>query len=138
MPQIDFHILPDSDGRLLYTCRLAEKAYRRDHTVCILADNPQQADELDRLLWTFREGSFVPHERCEEGFDELTPVLITATLPLPRRDVLITLASVMPESLDAFDRMIEVVDQTPDILAGSRDRFRRYRQQGQSPEVIKL
>src|SRR3569832_2056639 len=69
MTRVDFYILPDAstDGRERLACRLADKAYRLGHEVYIHARDRQHAARLDELLWTFRAGSFVPHQRVDEG-----------------------------------------------------------------------
>ncbi|MEZ5578324.1 MAG: DNA polymerase III subunit chi [Candidatus Competibacteraceae bacterium] len=44
-------------------CRLADKAYGLGHTVYLFTASEARAAALDDLLWTFRQDSFVPHER---------------------------------------------------------------------------
>jgi len=63
--RIDFYVLaaPGASSRLHFACRLTEKAYGMDTNVYAHTSSPGQADQLDQLLWTFRDGSFVPHER---------------------------------------------------------------------------
>ena len=77
MARIDFYILDQAGpkARLVFACRLAEKAWRLDNTVHVLAEDDRTARELDELLWTFRDGSFVPHERIGAGEPE-SPVTI--------------------------------------------------------------
>jgi DNA polymerase-3 subunit chi len=68
MTRVDFYILPPGDERqrLVFACRLTEKAYRQGLTVYLRAGDETTASQLDQLLWTFRQGSFVPHARAEE------------------------------------------------------------------------
>ena len=63
MARVDFYILaqPDERERQLLACKLAEKAWRPDHSVYIHTRDPADAEHLYDLLWTFRDGSFVPH-----------------------------------------------------------------------------
>jgi DNA polymerase-3 subunit chi len=65
MARVDFYLLNQAGqhSRQTFACRLAEKAYRLNNTVHIHAGSRGDADRLDELLWTFRDGSFVPHER---------------------------------------------------------------------------
>jgi len=78
VPRIDFYVLPDQkdNGRALLACRLADKAYSLGHTVYVLAGSEAQAAALDDLLWTFRQDSFIPHERYPLVGEESSPVLI--------------------------------------------------------------
>ena len=63
MTRIDFY-LPGAgarDNRFGLACRLADKAYHQGRRVYLHAASAEQARHLDRLLWTFRDQSFVPH-----------------------------------------------------------------------------
>ena len=58
MARIDFYVLRQSSeqARQQFACKLAEKAYRLNNTVHIVAGNRADARRLDELLWTFRVG----------------------------------------------------------------------------------
>lgn len=141
MPRIDFYVLPDQrdNGRALLACRLADKAYNLGHTVYILTASEAQVAALDDLLWTFRQDSFIPHERYPLAGEESSPVLIGATLPAEvNRQVLINYTDGLPEGFERFERVVELVDSQPEVLAKSRERFRQYREKGLTPETHKL
>ncbi|MBL8260136.1 MAG: DNA polymerase III subunit chi [Candidatus Competibacteraceae bacterium] len=139
--RVDFYVLSDQkdNGRALLACRLIDKAYNLGHSVYLLAASGPQAGALDDLLWTFRQDSFIPHERYPlEGEDD-SPVLIGTALPDDRMaQVLINLSDRLPEGLERFERIVELVDQHPEVLAASRERFRQYRERGLTPETHKL
>ena len=141
MPRIDFYVLPDQrdNGRALLACRLADKAYNLGHTVYILTASEAQVAALDDLLWTFRQDSFIPHERYPLAGEESSPVLIGATLPAEvNGQVLINYTDGLPEGFERFERVVELVDSQPEVLAKSRERFRQYREKGLTPETHKL
>jgi DNA polymerase-3 subunit chi len=141
MPRIDFYVLPDyrDNGRALLACRLADKAYNLGHTVYILAASDAQAAALDDLLWTFRQDSFIPHERYPLVGEEGSPVLVGTVLPAEATaQVLINFADRLPEGFERFERVVELVDQNPEVLAKSRERFKQYREWGCAPETHKL
>ncbi len=141
VPRIDFYVLPDQkdNGRALLACRLADKAYSLGHTVYVLAGSEAQAAALDDLLWTFRQDSFIPHERYPLVGEESSPVLIGTVLPAEATaQVLINFAGRLPEGFERYERVVELVDQHPEVLAKSRERFRQYREQGCAPETHKL
>ena len=47
---------------LVYACRLVEKGYKQGtSSIYIHCNNEEEANEIDALLWTFRQESFVPH-----------------------------------------------------------------------------
>lgn len=141
MPRIDFYVLPDQkdNGRALLACRLADKAYNLGHTVYILTASDAQAAALDDLLWTFRQDSFIPHERYPLAGEESSPVLIGTVAPVEASaQVLINFTDRLPEGFERYERVVELVDQNPDVLAKSRERFRQYRERGCAPETHKL
>jgi len=139
MARIDFYILNQAGqhSRQTFACRLAEKAYRLKNTVHIQAGNRADADRLDELLWTFRDGSFVPHERCTDSTGEaFSPVTIGCEDdPIEPRDLLINLCDEIPRCAEAFPRVAELVTSDDDSKQLSRKRFATYRDQGHTLET---
>ena len=79
MARVDFYILAQADERArhMLACKLAEKAWRLDNSVYIHANNRSEAEHLDQLLWTFRDGSFVPHGLLgRNDGTETSPIMI--------------------------------------------------------------
>ena len=142
MARIDFYILNQAgpQSRHAFACRLAEKAYRLEHTVHIHAATREDADRIDDLLWTFRDGSFVPHHRLgAAAVDMASPVTIGCdTDPVEPRDLLINLCDDIPACAEAFPRVAELVTSDPDCKQQSRRRFAAYRDQGHTLETHKV
>ena len=68
-----------------------------------------------------------------------TVVLVGTAAPvMVEAQVLINLADALPEGFERYERVVELVDQHPEVLAQSRERFRQYREQGCAPETHKL
>jgi DNA polymerase-3 subunit chi len=142
MARIDFYILNQAGtrSRQAFACRLAEKAYRLDNTVHIHAGSRDDAEFLDELLWTFRDGSFVPHELLASATAEPeTPVTIgygeAASGP---RDLLINLCDGIPGCADSFPRVAELVSSDEDCRSEGRRRFVEYRERGHALETHKV
>jgi len=134
MARIDFYVLSQSgeQARQLFACRLAEKAYRLDNTVHIHAHDRAEAERIDQLLWTFRDGSFVPHEVAQPGAHNTgSPVTIGCdSADIGPRDLLINLCDIVPACIDTFPRIAELVTSDDDSKLKSRKRFATYRDQG--------
>ena len=97
------------------------------------------AERLDDLMWTFRQNSFVPHALLPVGPEDRSPILIGwREPPQSATQVLINLTDQVPEFFQNFDRVLEVVDQEPEVLQHSRTRFKHYREQGLKPGAHKL
>lgn len=137
MPRIDFYTLePASPGdRYLLTCRLVERARDEGLRVLIHCPDAERARALDRLLWTYRQDSFIPHGLVGQTDPVLTPVLIGRDgSPEGQDQVLINLAAEVPAFFTRFQRVCEPVDQDPTVRAAARERFRHYRDQGHPPQ----
>jgi DNA polymerase-3 subunit chi len=140
MTKVDFYLLGGDDSRERIACRLAEKAWRLGNRVYLLAPDKPAAHELDDLLWTFSQGSFVPHAVCEQEADaETHPVLIGhAEPPASLQDVLISLAPDVPAWFSRFTRVAELVGAAEEDKARGRERFRFYRERGYPLETHKI
>lgn len=142
MAKVDFYVLKASGdaARQHFACRLAEKAYRLENTVHIKAADENSASKLDDMLWTFRDGSFVPHELVSgPGADQDVPVTIgTADSGTGNRDLLINLGDTLPADLSSYGRIAEIVASDDNSKAQSRNRFVEYREDGHTLETHKL
>jgi len=137
MTQVDFYILNDSKPAALplFTCRLTEKAYRQGHQVYIHTETEQQLKQLDELLWTFRDGSFLPHRIHAVGSDTAgdQPILLGHTAePEGPGDVLLNLAEAVPSFFSRFNRVAELVGGDDSQIAAARGRYRFYKDRGYS------
>jgi DNA polymerase-3 subunit chi len=134
--QVDFYILDSDsdDARLRLACKIVDKATQLDNHVFIHSSSDDEARQIDELLWTFSQGSFIPHRIVRETLTEapLEPVLIGVNQPpAPGRwDVLINLAPEVPEFFSRYERVAEVVDGNATRRERSRERYRFYRDRG--------
>jgi DNA polymerase-3 subunit chi len=131
MPKVDFYVLPNSDpqARLRLACRIAEKAYSLGHQVHIRTDSKENCQQLDILLWTFRDRSFIPHE-IEPESPQRCKVTLGCDWTPAHCQILINLASDAPTFFDRFERVAEIIDQAPDARDAGRARYRFYRERG--------
>ena len=142
MTQVDFYVLSTTDptARRAFSCRLAEKAWKAGHRVYIRVSDATEAGILDDLLWTFRQGSFVPHSL--RGSDTDSPpvaVLIgTGHAPETYQGLLINLTPSPPEDWQGFHRIAEIVTADETIRKEGRDKFRFYQTQNLKPVTHKL
>jgi DNA polymerase-3 subunit chi len=140
--KVDFYVLGGSgeQTRLRFACRLAEKAYRLNNTVHIHVTDRQSVQQIDELLWTFRDGSFVPHEILGQSVTE-TPAPITIgceSAPSGDCDLLINLSEEIPAIAESFPRIAEIVSSDEDAKTRSRRRFVDYRERGHTLDTHKL
>ncbi len=141
MPKIDFYILSEgnANSRLLLACRLIEKAYKNRHRVYIHMQDESAAHQLDEMLWTYRDDSFLPHNLYGDGSEPAPPIQIGFSItPEKQRDILINLSNRAPAFYNHFNRVIELIPNDPDIQAQGRENYRFYRAQGYDITTHKL
>jgi DNA polymerase-3 subunit chi len=132
MSRVDFYVLSADapDARLRYACRLAERAVEQGCYVYIQTPDVQR---LDDLLWTFSDGSFLPHEiyRGQPASHDRVKVMLGSEMgPPSHRSLLINLMDAMPPDINAYERIAEIVDVDPERKRSARERYKRYREQG--------
>src|SRR6202022_4283144 len=112
--RVDFANVDESPrpARLKLACRLAEKAYLAAQTALVWHTDAEELKAFDDMLWTFMDGSFVPHEMLTAGASsEETPVLLSAgTAPPADVDIIINLAPDVPGCLARTRRVAEIID----------------------------
>ncbi len=144
--RVSFYVLNGTEAttRLGYACRLTEKAYKLNNRIHAHARDTAMASALDVYLWTFRQGSFVPHEllttSSQPDAESRAPVTIGSadtgeTVPPPGADLLINLADEVPAFFDRYPRIAEIIDGSPAGREAGRARHRFYREQGLEPET---
>jgi DNA polymerase-3 subunit chi len=135
--RVDFYVLDDASatGRLKVACRLAEKAYLAAQTALVWHTDPDELRAFDDLLWTFMDGSFVPHEMLTaNGSGPEAPVVLSAgTLPSHDVDIVINLSPDVPGCLSRTRRVAEIIDGDDGRRRAGRARFKAYRDLGIQP-----
>lgn len=141
MTRVDFYLIDHATegGHDAAVCKLTHKAFRLGHRIYILTPDHSHAQRLDRLLWIFSAGSFIPHEVSSKTADADMPVLIGYDEPPAAcEDVLIQLAPQVPECFSRFQRVAEVVGGSDAEKALARERFKFYRDRGYALQTHKL
>ncbi len=135
--RVDFYVLEESSaaGRLKLACRLAEKAYLAAQTALVWHTDVQELKAFDDMLWTFMDGSFVPHEMLAPAASVAeSPVMLSAgTAPPVTVDIIINLAPDLPTCLAQTRRVAEIIDGEDSRRRAGRARFKAYRDLGIQP-----
>ncbi|NIP72605.1 MAG: DNA polymerase III subunit chi [Gammaproteobacteria bacterium] len=133
MTRIDFYVVASGgpQARRGLACKLVEKAYKLGHRIYVHTGSAEESAQLDELLWTFRQGSFVPHGLHPQSDVGDAPVLIGHdAAPEEIQDVLVNLTNEVPAFFSRFQRVAELVDGGEDSRRKGRERFRFYRDRG--------
>ncbi|NOR80494.1 MAG: DNA polymerase III subunit chi [Methyloprofundus sp.] len=142
MPKVNFYILSSQSeqGRQVFACKLAEKAFRLGLKTYILTNSLHQAQQMDKLLWTFRANSFVPHEIFQDNLPSTANAVIIGTHqpPAPWRHTLINLSTDCPVQVEQLEQIFELLDNDETQKQTGRLRYRHYQTLGITPNTHKM
>ena len=133
MTRIDFYLSKDTENSARHTlaCRIVEKAYQLGNHIHIHTESTEQTQLMDDLLWTFRDGSFLPHQKSTDNRSKNTLISIGNNKDFnAEADVLINLAQNIPSFFSQFERVAELVNEDPQYKTQARDRYKFYRDRG--------
>ena len=137
MPSIEF-IKLNKPEKARFLCELSEEFLGKGCRVLVVVNDDNQGVTLDRFMWSWNKGSFVPHaydNGAVECIDE--PIVITTREENNNgADVLIM---GKPCSITFMRRFKSVVDFAElfddDLASASRARFASYREEGLDPQL---
>ena len=131
--KIDFYVLENSTASICeqFACKLVEKIFHLNHRIYIHTDSLQQANNLDNLLWTHNQGSFLPHDIVTGSDNCNSPIALGYDSKLNcSYDVLVNLSKDVPIFCSQFNRIAEFVCADSSSKSLARNRFRQYQQLG--------
>jgi DNA polymerase-3 subunit chi len=119
-----------------WLCRLAQEFFSQRRRVLILVENAEQAMALDRYMWVWDKGSFVPHVWDNGAVDSYAePVVITTGEN--NSNAAQVLVAGTPCSMGFARRFEHVIEFAPtyadDEVARARKRFAHWRKDGYAP-----
>jgi len=133
--EISFYVLSShsQQQRLEFACKLIEKIYRSGHSCFVLTDSAAQAEEMDKQLWSFRAGSFIPHQIYNGIVPELAQTVLIGSseeIPESRQNLIVNLSSRAPTLSPQTERILEILDNSDASKQAGRQRYRHYQQLG--------
>ncbi len=116
-----------------YLCDFAEDFFIQGQRVVVMVCDDNQGVTLDRFMWTWKKGAFIPHvydNGAVECLDE--PVIIEAEERNPNgAKVLVMGKPCSAEFIRQFDLAIDFVEvYDPQLLVAARKRFAHFREIG--------
>jgi DNA polymerase-3 subunit chi len=127
---ITFYVLPSQSQqeRLEFACKLIEKIYRSGQNCFVLTESSEQSATIDKLLWTFRAGSFVPHQIYTGILPQLPQTILIGfnDIPESRQNVIINLSASIPDINPSTERILEILDNSEVCKQAGRQRYRQY------------
>ncbi|MCD2450300.1 DNA polymerase III subunit chi [Methylicorpusculum oleiharenae] len=142
MAGVSFYILEQEteQEKYIFACKLIEKAYRQGQFSFVLTKDDRQSQIMDDLLWSFRPGSFIPHDKMPATAKANTPRVLIGKAP-PTDDqqtLLVNLSENCPDMDSQNARIIEIIENDETAKAVGRARYKQYQSAGFSIETHRL
>jgi DNA polymerase-3 subunit chi len=129
MTRISF--LHGAADRIQTAAQWLHQAWARRQPVLVYVPDEAQAAQLDRVLWTQPQLSFLPHCRADSPLAAETPILLTDRLDEPPQDgCLLNLSNELPPTFSRFEQLVEIVSVADSDRLPARERFKFYRERG--------
>lgn len=134
MPAIAFHF--NVSNPTSYLPKLLRKVHAASKRAVVLLP-AESVPQINQALWAYDEADFLPHatHTDPDWMQSRSPLLLTPQLvDVAGRTVLINLLPQLPEGLDRFERVLELVTLQDDHRQAARQRWKHYTQAGYSIE----
>jgi DNA polymerase-3 subunit chi len=129
MPAIHFYHLTSTPLERALP-KLLERTLAGGFNTLVLVDSDARLERLDQLLWTYEEGSFLPHAPLSEGG---APILLAINPAEHAREneILFITSGIYAENPALYARVIDMFDgNDPESLASARNRWKKYKDSG--------
>jgi DNA polymerase III subunit chi len=125
-----YHLLSTPLERALP--KLLERAREQGFVIVVRAGSAERVAQLDSLLWTYEEASFLPHGSARDGNAAAQPIWLTERDENPNRATMLVLVDgVEAGDLSSFSRCADIFDGNDEsAVAAARERWRRAREAG--------
>ena len=126
-----FYILNKAEDLKISVCKIIKEYYKKKYKIFVSSHSNDLVDELNNLLWTFEQISFIPH--CTtKNYDKNSPILLGGKDSFPEEvnlkeyDVWLNLDDEMEENYTDFEIIIEIVSKNEEERILSRKRYLNY------------
>jgi DNA polymerase III subunit chi len=112
--------------------RLLERALADGHRILVVAGSDERVRDLDALLWTYSDASFLPHGTARDGNAARQPVFLAASDDNPNAATMLVLVDgVASRRLGAFKRVCDLFDgNDAQSVEAARQRWREAASEG--------
>ena len=135
MARIDFAF--GAKDRLEQACLTTCRLYQAGQRLLIISTKTEILRQLDALLWTKYDTSFIPHVWADDPLSSTTAVVLAGPAHLEESIAnasastwLLNLDDACPGSLGQMERVLEIVSDDPEDKDLARARWRQYQSEG--------
>jgi DNA polymerase III subunit chi len=112
--------------------KLMERVIGAGLRAVVLAGSQERVDRLNTLLWTYDDGSFLPHGCRADGNVAEHPVFLTTEEENPNgATVLAVVDGIKPGYVGDFDRCLDIFNGNDETdVSDARERWKKYKADG--------
>ena len=129
---VNFYSIELNHDIKLCLCKFVKCLYKKDEKV-IIVDDYEELEELDRLLWSFEQNSFLPHKIYNNGDVIDTPIILLSIQNLDKLRLFNAYTSIINNydnalvNLENNTNIYEFVDTNESKKIISRNKFLEYK-----------
>ena len=131
-PVVNFYSIEINHNIKLCLCKFVKNLYKKDKNIIII-DDYEKLKELDKLLWSFEQNSFIPHKIYNNGDMIDTPIILLSIQNLDKLRLFNDYTSIINNydnalvNLDNNIDIYEFVDNDESKKSISRNKFLEYK-----------
>ena len=111
--------------------KILERALSQNLKMVVRAASDENLTVLNTALWTYDQGSFLPHGSTKEKNPEQQPIYLTTGLEVPNKaTVLILTENIDAEDISRFERCIDIFEEDRTAILRARDRWASRKTEG--------
>ena len=129
---VNFYSIELNHDIKLCQCKFVKCLYKRDESI-IIVDDYENLEELDKLLWSFEQNSFLPHKIYNNGDVIDTPIILLSIQNLDKLRLFNDYTSIINNydnalvNLENNTNIYEFVDTDESKKSISRNKFLEYK-----------
>ena len=129
---VNFYSIELNHDIKLCQCKFVKCLYKRDENI-IIVDDYENLEELDKLLWSFEQNSFLPHKIYNNGDVIDTPIILLSIQNLDKLRLFNAYTSIINNydnalvNLENNTNIYEFVDTNESKKTISRNKFLEYK-----------
>ena len=110
---------------------LLEKVLKTGKTVVVKCPSEGRMERLDEALWSYKEGSFLPHGTQDDAFKEKQPVYLTTEDENPNgAEILVTVSGATSADFSSFERVLDMFEASDVQKENARERWKDLKSKG--------
>ena len=129
---VNFYSIETNHDIKLCLCKFVKCLYKKDENILII-DDYEKLEELDKLLWSFEQNSFLPHKIYNKGDVIDTPIILLSIQNLDKLRLFSAYTSIINNydnalvNLENNTNIYEFVDTNESKKTISRNKFLEYK-----------